>query len=136
MSMTKRWLLSLCAAFLCGWLVNGWYQDSLDLVAAKAAQNAQERATAHEFNQAVALDAWLANNTIQKETIRLETVKLVDRPVYRNVCLDDDGLRLANAAKNGTAVQPSAGVRNPAGHHGDDRQGGAGGADGVGDGVQ
>lgn len=34
--------------------------------------------------------------------------KIVDRPVYRNVCLDDDGLRLANAALGGVAVAPAA----------------------------
>jgi hypothetical protein len=34
--------------------------------------------------------------------------KIVDRPVYRNVCLDDDGLRLANAALGGVAVSPAA----------------------------
>ena len=80
--MSKRWLASLLAAFLAGWLVNSWYADSVALVAEKAAKKAQEDAQAHQFNQAVALDAWLANNTIRKETIRHETVKLVDRPVY------------------------------------------------------
>jgi hypothetical protein len=34
--------------------------------------------------------------------------KLVDRPVYRNVCLDDDGLRNINAALAGTAADPAA----------------------------
>ncbi len=34
-------------------------------------------------------------------TITQSVDKIIDRPVYRNVCLDDDGLRNANAALSG-----------------------------------
>lgn len=101
--MTKRWLVSLAAAFLAGWIVNGWYYDSLAYVASQAAVAAQDKANKREYEQAVALDKWLAANSINERVIVRESVKLVDRPVYRNVCLDSDGLRLINAAKNGTS---------------------------------
>lgn len=106
--MTKRWLASLVLAFLAGWLVNGWRQDSIELVAANAARAAQEAANEREFDQAMALQGWLNKHAQNTREIVRETVKLVDRPVYHNVCLDDDGLRLANAAKNATSKPPDA----------------------------
>ena len=107
--MTKRFAVSLLVAFLGGWTVNGWYTDSLAHVASQAAAAAQDKANKREYEQAIALDKWLAENAINERTIIRESVKLVDRPVYRNICLDDDGLRLINAAKNGTGW-PVAGV--------------------------
>lgn len=101
--MTKLYPLSLLAAFLAGWTVNGWYGDSLEYAATQAAVAAQDRANETEFKQAVELEAWLEKNRINERVIIRESVKLVDRPVYRNVCLDDDGLRLINAAKNGAS---------------------------------
>lgn len=35
---------------------------------------------------------------VQYKAIRETAVQYVDRPVYRNVCLDSDGLRVINAA--------------------------------------
>lgn len=102
--MTRSWLLSIALAFLAGGYVKGLYQNSLELVALNAATTAQASANRYEFDQAVALQDWLAGNAVNERTIVRETVKLVDRPVYHNVCLDDDGLRLANAAKNATGV--------------------------------
>lgn len=111
--MTKRYLLSLLAAFLLGIYARSLYQDSMELVALNAAFTAQETANKYEFDQAVALQNWLAGNAKNERTIVRETVKLVDRPVYHNICLDDDGLRLANAAKNGTPVEPADAVPDP-----------------------
>lgn len=111
--MTKQWLLSLLAAFIGGWAVNGWYADSLAYAASEAATAAQEKANKREFEQGEALEKWLAKNSINERVILRESVKLVDRPVYHNVCLDPDGLRLINAAKNGTAIKPAKAVSNP-----------------------
>ena len=43
---------------------------------------------------------------IRKEfmTITREAQRVVEKPVYRNVCLDDDGLRLLERAINGEAA--------------------------------
>lgn len=110
--MTKPWLASLVAALALGWLLHGWYTDSLAYVAAQAAQAAQDKANSRELEQANILDKWLSKNSINQKVIVRESVKLVDRPVYRNICLDTDGLRIINAAKNGTAIQPTDGLRD------------------------
>jgi hypothetical protein len=38
------------------------------------------------------------------KTITKKVDRIVDRPVYLNACIDDDGLRLANAALTGKAA--------------------------------
>ena len=110
LSTTKLWLLSLVAAFGGGWLVHGWHTDSLDLVAAKAAQASAGASMWREASTAQTIETALAGLRANEKVIYRERVKLVDRPVYHNVCLDHDGLRIINAAKNG--VDP--GVTAPA----------------------
>jgi hypothetical protein len=93
---------ALVAAFLCGWTASGWHADSLDLVAAKAAQASTEAAQGRESVVAQTVETALGKLKANEKVIYRESVKLVDRPVYHNVCLDTDGLRIINAAKNGT----------------------------------
>lgn len=102
LSTTKLWLLSLLAAFGGGWLVHGWHSDSLELVANKAAQASAGASMWREASTAQTIETALANLRANEKVIYRESVKLVDRPVYHNVCLDADGLRIINAAKNGT----------------------------------
>jgi len=95
--------LSLAAAFSGGWLASSWHTDSLELSASKAATAAAQAVSATNLEQAEAIQSKLSEFRANETTIIRENVKLVDRPVYRNVCLDVDGLRNANAAKNGPA---------------------------------
>ena len=59
----------------------------------------------HELKQgtsaAQGLEADRATEKIVYRTITQQVGKIVDRPVYRNVCLDADGLRLARCAIRG-----------------------------------
>ena len=34
---------------------------------------------------------------VKVETVTLEVQKIIDRPVYNNVCIDDDGMRIINS---------------------------------------
>lgn len=65
---------------------------------------ANEAATELEQEDA---EAEIVYRTITEQVDRL----VLSEPVYRNVCLDGDGLRLANAALAGTA--PAAGEPDP-----------------------
>lgn len=102
LSTTKLWLLSILTAFGGGWIVHGWHADSLDLVATKAAQASAGASIWREASTAQSIETALARLRANEKVIYRESVKLVDRPVYHNVCLDPDGLRIINAAKNGT----------------------------------
>lgn len=100
-------------AFLAGWSASSWHSDSLELVAVKAAQNASHDAAANQLAQAKILQDTLSRLSANEKTIIRENVKIVERPVYRNICLDSDGLRNANAAKNGAPGKPADGVPKP-----------------------
>lgn len=110
LSTTKLWLISLLVAFGGGWLVHSWHSDSMELVANKAAQASAGASMWREASTAQTIETALASLRANEKVIYRERVKLVDRPVYHNVCLDPDGLRIINAAKNG--VDP--GVITPA----------------------
>lgn len=87
----------------------------------KGLQHEQAKATAAAAKaQKLAADAYAAqterlNQVVQQledsknakqiiyRTITQQVDRVVERPVYRNVCLDDDGLRLINAAAAGKA---------------------------------
>lgn len=106
-------LASLAIGFTSGWWVQGWRYDSIELqrqetaresgrLAARAADAVSER---HEADKA-ALRA-------EFKPIYKEVEVVVQKPVYRNVCLDADGLRLLERAVRGPAAtgQPAQPVR-------------------------
>lgn len=94
--------LLFLAAFVGGWVASSWHSDSLELVATKAAVNASQALSADQVRSAEKIQLQLSRLSANEKTIIKENVKLVDRPIYHNVCLDGDGLFNANAAKNGT----------------------------------
>lgn len=54
---------------------------------------------------------------VRYETITKEVQHVVEKPVYRNICLDDDGLRVIRdalaAASAGAASEPARAVSSP-----------------------
>lgn len=101
--MMPPWLhnWALVAALALGWTLKGWQVDSWELVAAKAAQASTEAAREYEGAQAAILEKVLTGLRANERTIIRETKTVVENPVYRNICLDARGVRLANDAKNG-----------------------------------
>lgn len=100
-------LLALIGAFFYGQHVGTQRCEAAHLKAAATAQEDREK----QIGQAQANDAKAAEAAVQRETlvreITREVPKVIDRPVYRNVCVDADGLRLltrAVEAANGGAT--------------------------------
>ncbi|HEK3014523.1 TPA: hypothetical protein SMV08_002011 [Proteus mirabilis] len=86
-------------AFSAGWLVKGWYQDSLELVALKTANevnNASLKAQQDLANQSArTLENKLEElANVQPPEIRTEIIK----PVFTNLCVSDDFVRMYNEA--------------------------------------
>ena len=52
------------------------------------------------------LERVLSANRTQQTRLTQKVAQIVVRPVYRNACFDDDGLRAANAALTGTPYDP------------------------------
>lgn len=102
------------AAATAGWKVNGWAHDAAQLQAEKAQQAIVDAAAKRESTIAAELEEKLQKFKAEQRTISHETIKIVDRPVYSNQCLDADGVRLANAAAGiqapATAAKPASEV--------------------------
>jgi len=102
--------LALLSAF--AWFVHserqiGAQQCQANVAAAQAVEHAKVIA-ANKRNDDLAAQL-LAAQTARKTTyatITHNVDRIVDRPVYRNACFDDDGLRNANAALAGKAIDP------------------------------
>lgn len=76
---------------------------------AKAKENnrekAQEASTSYEGKR--------TTNEIRYRTVTVTVEKLVDRPVYINQCLDDDGLRTLNEQITGQPDSSKLGLKLP-----------------------
>lgn len=100
MERTAAGILLLAAlAFASGWTVAGWQRDSLDLTirntAAATGRQLADAASASGRKLEVQLEA--LKNAPPRE-IRTEVVK----PVFTNVCMSDDFVRMYNEAAAGT----------------------------------
>ena len=91
-------LLLVVGAFFYGRHVGYTECENDRLKAAAAAQEKREK----QIGQAQAGDAKAAEADVQRETIvreiTREVPKVIDRPVYRDVCIDADGVRLIGRA--------------------------------------
>lgn len=108
------YLLAAClaAGFGAGWQVQAWRWGSADAERLAAqVQQAQQ--------QAVQVDVAASSNEATKERIRVQfqTIyrdvdRVVEKPVYRDVCLDDDGMRVLRSAIGGAdpASEPAPAV--------------------------
>lgn len=106
-------LLALVLGFTGGWKVQAWRWGAADAArlaaeaeAARAQRAAQDKASeGHEQDR--------AQQRVQFQTIYRDIEHVVEKPVYRNVCLDADGLRLVERAIGGperAASEPAATV--------------------------
>lgn len=96
-------LALLLAAFGGGWHARGVVEDVEDAKQAEAMQRAVDAFHAHEKKIATTLDEKLRSLKANERVIEREVPKIIDRPVYRNVCVDDDGMRLLEEARTGKA---------------------------------
>lgn len=106
-------LLALIGAFFYGQHVGYTECENDHLKAAAAAQEKREQQIAQaQANDAKAAEADVQRETIVREITR-EVPKVIDRPIYRNVCVDADGVRLieraVEAANGGAPGGRSAG---------------------------
>lgn len=103
---------TLLLAFFAGWKVNGWRYEAQIAEAEKARQAMIDAYREEEAKSAALLEKRLKELRANEKVIERERIKLVDRPVYSNECLDDDGLQLVERARTGKtdASKPSGEV--------------------------
>lgn len=95
--------LIVIAAFIAGWKVAGWQRDSTALIIERAAQSAGNNALKEmqklSGQSARSLEAQLeALKDATPQEIHTEIIK----PVFTNVCVSDDFIRMYNAAAENT----------------------------------
>lgn len=78
--------------------------DKLEADAKEASQHEAQLRLIQSSNASTGFENDNAKAKVVFRTIHDQVERIVDRPVFRNVCLDDDGLRLANAALSGIAT--------------------------------
>lgn len=108
-------LAGLLSGFAGGWKVQAWRHDSAALAAQEQARET-ERMRRQAANSAAGKHEQARERIrVQIETVREEVERVIEKPVYRNVCLDPDGLHaLAEAARStGYPGKPSGAVSAP-----------------------
>jgi hypothetical protein len=94
-------LAVLLLGFSAGWKTNGWRHDA----ALHAAQVQQQRDTMKRIDRIDEASVSHESFKAKEESRYVERVKIVreivERPVYRNTCIDPDGMRLINSAIRG-----------------------------------
>ena len=98
-------------------VTSSWYSSRLDAerarnaaeVARAVAESETKRATlaTRTAELADALRDAQATERIRTVEIKREVQRVVEKPVYRDCRLDDDGLRVYNAAASGMRVEPA-----------------------------
>lgn len=111
----KAIILAVVAAvaFSSAWIVQDWRYAAKEADRLEA-QRERERANAMTADKASEAheEAKVAIQT-EFKTIYQEVERVVEKPIYRNVCFDDDGMRQLRAAIGNPAAtgQPSPAVR-------------------------
>ena len=103
-SILGSWQLKvavLLLAFLAGWQINGWRLAAEKAAAEEARQAMIDAYREEEAKAAAVLEKRLKELRANEKVIERERIKLVDRPVYSNECLDNDGLQLVERARTG-----------------------------------
>ena len=95
--MAYAWIVTVIASFFIGWSVNAWRQDSKALEAAKAAKVEQAKREEVVDTSSRSFEKAKKEVEIRYVTKTKEVLKYIDRPVYMQQCIDDDGLRALNS---------------------------------------
>jgi hypothetical protein len=104
------------AGFWSAWDWRGARCDVAIAAMAEASQAAKDAEADRAHGAARELEGENADANIIYREITVEVDRIVDRPVYRDRCLDDDGLRAANRALAGpraAAAEPHRPLPRP-----------------------
>lgn len=108
-------LVSLAMGFAGGWRTHSWKvaADAAETAEATAAEAAR-RAEQHDAAE-VAFEKGRASAEVREVEVVKEVVRVVSKPVYRDMCFDADGVRIltediaaANARRNPAPTVPTS----------------------------
>lgn len=120
-------VLAVALIFGAGWKVKGWRDDAAQLAAVNEAVARAKADQKFDYEAALAAAKHVEEVRVVYRTITKSVDRWRDRPVAHDVCLDHDGVFLANAALRGEAPagpQPDPAVPAAGGRPGDGGSGG------------
>ncbi|WP_342595474.1 hypothetical protein AAGT95_02915 [Salinicola lusitanus] len=88
-----------------GWLARGWFEDAQRLTEERAARLVADAAMAREAGIAGVVEDRLAELDANERVIDRGIIREIQQPIYRNVCLGDNAVRLLNDAAAGRAPE-------------------------------
>lgn len=100
-------IAALAIGFSGAWKVQEWRHDSAEKARIEQAGKDLKRAIETQDRAVSTFIQEQSNAKTVYRQITVEVDKIVDRPVYRNICFDDSGLRELHRAIDGTDVKPS-----------------------------
>lgn len=103
----------LAVAFALGWHIRGWKAEADDARDERIVQKAVDAYHDSEGRAAQKLEDKLASLKGTRTIVEKQIETVRDRPVYRNECLDVDGLRLIETARRGQAPASGASAAVP-----------------------
>ncbi len=109
-------LVSAALAFGAAWKVQDWRHDAAELQRQEDVAETQRLSAKKADTAAVSHEQFQERERVVYQTITETVDRIVEKPVYRNVCLDADGMRALSAAIHGRADdpgQPSPAVPRP-----------------------
>ena len=111
-TLTAAGLAALAIGFAGGWKTEAWRNAANELARVRIAARDEVKRIERVDDAAVAHESFKTNEEIRYVTRTKIVERIVDRPVYRTACFDDDGLQLVNAAIAGadSAGQPAPAV--------------------------
>lgn len=115
-TLTAAVLAALAAGFAGGWKTEAWRNSANELDRVRVESRDQVKRIDRIDEAAGGHETFKAAEEIRYVTRTKIVDRIVDRPVYRSACFDDDGLQLVNDAIAGTdsAGQPAAALPGPA----------------------
>lgn len=109
-------LIAAAASGLGAWRVQEWRHGAIEAAKMRAAAAATDARRVDIHQAAVRYEVVKADAEIREIKIKEEVDRVVEKIVYSNVCLDDDGLRILSSdiAARHAGGQPGATVPSPA----------------------
>lgn len=86
--------VALVAGIVLGWSVAGWRADARDLQRERAEALALQGRQRGIQAASEKLEVQREQRTARERIVVKEVERVLEKPVFRNVCLDDDGLRI------------------------------------------
>lgn len=106
-------VVALAVGFAGGWKTQGWRWDAADKQRMEQENKERQRQLDRANTASTTFEDKRATNETRYRTVTVTLEKVVERPVYLQQCLDDDGLRVLNEQISGNTDPGKLGLKLP-----------------------